>query len=489
MIDLDYTVASRKVNNKIKKRIEYQTWLNYENLTPADKIHVKSQFGGFVGKTGSLGLSTNNPDDQNDPKTMNIINSYKFLESTKHYNMPDLDSLLIDLVSASKDHFSQAEEQNIDKSTDELWLKFMKDIQNPETQLLLKSIGQYTLSNSTFGWQLASSNLMRIRAQMPSATFVQTRRQWHDKYRRRVLPNAQKIGVIVPINKSSYRNLDDKKNIMKQYGYNDDVSYNDLSVQQKDFIDVTSVAGEGVAFRLMVYYDVSQTELIDPNGEDIWNDTVGFDNNMTGHLNKAAIRSKANSYNGDEDLVQKLYNNENGNIQLLTKALAQGISERYPDISTSLPLGNNEHAYEKCYHDMIERLADKLIEEKCKIVKKENREQGITIVTTIVLCLTKVSPTIVATKLANNELTEDSYFELRTIINTITLLIRKYLPKNESNKLIYEMEIPILNSVDELLNMIGMDRSQVKPTPKTTSENTIQEIKENFYQYLNRLNQ
>lgn len=488
MIKLDYTVASKKFNNKIKKTWEDQTWLNYQNLQPRDKETIKSQFGGFISKTGSVGMSTVKPEDANNPKTKNIINSWKYLESTGNYEMPSLQQMLEDLASAQKDIMTKDDKDRIGKSTDEMWLKFMKEIQKPETQLLLKSFGQYSLADSTFGWKLAESNIIRIRAQKPDATFVQTRKQWHDKFKRRVVPNATKIGVMIPLNNSSYLNQQDKANTMKKVGYKDDVSYNDLSRQQKDYIDISSVEGTAKSFMLMAYYDVSDTVLIDPNGEDIWADTVGFDNNLTGHLNKAAIDYKVSQGVGSAEDVAKIYHNEEGDVKALSIALAEGIKTEYPEVQTMLPRTDNANAYKKCYSDMLERLADKLIEEKSKIVKKENRAQGVAIASTIVMCLTRVAPEQVAKKLANNELTESSYFELRSIINGIIGLMRKNMPKQESKRYnLTEADLPMLGSVDELLNMMGMTRDDVQKTKEQTVE-SVEQIKENFYNLFNRIN-
>ena len=142
-IKLEYTVASRKVNNKIKKIEEIQTWINYENLLPADKINLRSKFGGVINQRSankSIGYSTNNPEDKENPKTVTIINTLKYLESTGNYEIPSIDSILIDMVSASKDILTDKDKEEISKSTDELWLKFMQDIQNPEMQTLLKNI-------------------------------------------------------------------------------------------------------------------------------------------------------------------------------------------------------------------------------------------------------------------------------------------------------------------------------------------------------------
>lgn len=490
-IKLEYTVASREINNKFKK--EKQAWINYKNLIGGDKTILKNKFGGYSNPykpNSSLGYATTDPEDKDNPQTKTIINTLKYLEKTGKYEVPDVNDVLIDMTAAFKDILSNKDKENITQSTDELWLKFMKDIQKPEIQELLKSIGQYSIADTTFGWQLASSNLMRIKAQRQDATFLQTRKQWYDRYRRKVKRSAKPIGVLVPHNQLDGSEMS-KEDMMKLKGYGNDVKYSDLSVQQKNHIDVSIVAGKGKYFVLIAYYDVSDTELINPDEADIWAETAGFDNNLTGHLNSVALNSKARQLNISPEEIGKIYN-EKGDIKKLAEALAKGISKHYPDVPIMLPKKFNENAYLKCYSDMLYKLSDKLIEEKCKVVRKENRAQGVLIASTIVMCLTKVSPETVARQLANNELTEESYFEVRNVINAITSLIRFNLPKLETKYNLHEMEIPVLKSVDELLNMMGMDRSDVKPTPKEELDNSNEEIsslKENFFKIFNQIKQ
>lgn len=488
MIKLLYTVASQKFNNKIKRTWEDQTWLNYKNLLPNDVEYLKKNFNALV-RTDNISLSTTEPNNPRNKKTENIINSLKYLESTGNYVMPKINDIMVELIASTKDIITPQDKTDIKQSTDALWIKFMKEIQKPEMQLLLKSIGQYSLKDTSLGWQLSANNLVRILAQKPDATFVQTRNQWFQKYQRRVLPNATKIGVMVPVN-NKYENL--SKNIddlMRSVGYGPNVSYNDLSTQQKDYLTILnrSKNSQAKSFALKAYYDVSDTELINPNDVDKWADEVGFDNNLTAHLNKHAVDYMAKMGGKTPDDIVKIYNNEEGNIELLTKCLAKGIESNYPEVGISLPKTPNKNAYEKCYVDMISRLADKLIEDVGKIVKKENREEGVSIATTIVLCLTKVSPERVALKLKNNDLTEKSYFELRNIINDIIKIIRNNLPTMENKKHINEFTIPTLNSVDELLNMMGMTRDDVRKTEDSNEEN-IDNLKENFYNFYNRIN-
>lgn len=496
MIKLDYGVGGQRVFDKFKKSEIFKHWLNFYNLREEDKQYLTIHCDALMKKDKSIALSTQAPNNPNDKKTKNIIDAYEYLASTNFYEMPPLKDIIFELKHAINDAVSTKDMQNTEKANDEMWLSFIKEIQKPEIQLLLKSFGQYSLANSTFGWKLAQENIFRVRSQKPDATFLQTRLQWRDKFRRNVLPNAQKVVILIPFIDSKQPNGDDLQQTMKLSGYKDDDKYNDLSKQQKDYVYITARGDDASSYRYVAYYDVSDTVLIDPNGPDIWAEEVGFDNNLTGHLNQAALDYKAtHGANGSssEDIA-KIYNNEEGDVKALATALAQGIQNTYQEIPTLLPKTNNKNAYVKCYIDMIEALSDKLIEEHSKIVRQENRKLGVSIASTIVLCMTKVSPETVAKKLANDQLTDQSYFELRNVVNTILKLINRNLPKQES-KSINEMEIPTLNSVDELLSMIGMTRKDVKPTNMTDEESFLENrtsnkeaIKENFYNLFNRIN-
>lgn len=498
MIRLDYMPAGQRVFDRFTKKEKFLHWLNFNNLRDEDKIYLKNHCDALIKKNGTVGISTTNPNNPNDKKTKNIIDAYEYLQSTGLYEMPELKDIIFELKHAITDAVSTKDMQNTEKANDELWLKFMKEIQKPEIQLLLKSIGQYSLANSAFGWKISSENIARVQSQKPDATFLHTRLQWRRKFNRDVVPNAQKVVLLVPLINGKYINQDDLKNTMSQIGYKDNVSFNDLSKQQKDHVEITTRGDDAISYKYLAYYDVSDTVLNDPNGRDIWAEEVGFDNNLTGHLNKAAIEYKARNSNGEasQEDIEKLYNNEEGDVKSLAIALAQGIQKNYPSVPTLLPKSDNRNAYVKCYSDMIEKLADQIIEDDSKIVRQENRTLGVSIASTIVLCLTRVSPETVARKLANDELTDQSYFELRNVINKIIRLIQVNMPKQESKKYINEMNIQMLDSVDELLSMMGMTRKDIKQTNMNDKNETFKEnkmskketIKENFYNLFNRIN-
>ncbi|MBR6516369.1 MAG: hypothetical protein IKT40_05890 [Bacilli bacterium] len=498
MVRLDYMVGGQRVFDRFKKKEKFLHWLNFFNLRKEDKEYLVKNCDALMKKDGSLGISTQSPNNPNDVKTQHIIKAYDYLTQVGIYEMPPLCDMLFELKHAITDAVSTKDMQNAEKANDEMWLQFMKELEKPETQLLLKSFGQFSLANSTFGWKLSQDNIFRARSQKPNVTFLQTRQQWRQRYGRDVRPGAEKITLLIPlISNRGGQSSDDLKKTMTQVGYKDNVKFGDLSHQQKDHVEITSRGGDAATYRYIAYYDVSDTVLIDPNGEDIWANEVGFEDNLVGKLNQAALDYKAKNSDGTSSAedIKKIYNNEEGDIKLLTNALAQGISNNYPQIPTMLPKSDNVNAYTKCYTDMIRNLADLLIEEDSKIVREENRSMGVQIAVTFVLCLTRVSPEQVANKLANNELTDQSYFELRNIINTIINLINRNMPKLESKKHLNEMGYKTLSSVDEMLAMMGMSKKDVKPTYSQEDETFMEcenkekeSIKESFYNLFNRMN-
>lgn len=489
MKQLEYAAKGRFAKNKITNKVEKQIWVNFYNLDPADASELKTRFKAMESKKGGPGnvsMVTNNPTVQNNPKNIKLKAAFDYLAQTGKYEMPSWDLFLYELEGADKDIITTQDAKDIDKSTDELWAQFMREIKDPKTQELLKSMGQYTLSQSAYGWKISARNLIRVRAQKPDATFVQTRNQWKNKYGRKVIPTATRIGIQVPLS-SANSDAAAKRSHMKSLGWGDNVSMADLTQQQKDQVDIGSRGRDASYFTTIAYYDVSDTELINPNGPDKWAEEAGFDNNLTGHLNPTALSDIARSRNISQDEANELYHNENGDVKALAKALAVSIDASDLGVSTALPSTDNENAYRDCLIRMVAWCADKLIEKNCKIVKSENRKQGCAVATTIVLCLCKVCADKVAYGLNNGDLTEQSYYELKNVINRIISMINAGMPKNESITL-YEMEIPMLDSVDQLLSMMGMTVDDVrKDDMQIESKKQKKVLKEEFDSMLNRM--
>ena len=112
-------------------------------------------------------------------------------------------------------------------------------------------MGMYTLTQDAYGWQYSYKNIMRVRAQKPDATFVQTRTQWRNKFGRKVLPNATPIGVQVPFGSTSDSSSRDSE--MKSLGYDNSVSFRDLTQQQKDRVDIGARLRDAKYFTNIVF--------------------------------------------------------------------------------------------------------------------------------------------------------------------------------------------------------------------------------------------
>jgi hypothetical protein len=267
--------------------------------------------------------------------------------------------------------------------------------------------------------------------------------------------------------------------------------YKDLSRGQKDFIDVKRRSGDAERYTWIGVYDVSQTVLQDGE-DDIFNTAAGFKNNLTGELNNKAIADKmANGEFANQEDVNKIYHNENGNVKQIVDALSRGIQNNFPDIKFYLPKStSSEEDFLRSFKDMVMKLADRLIEDKAKIVKQENRQEGIKATLIAVSILTRLNPREVAVSLSTEEFVPRYYYEIREIVNNIISLINKNLPKQENIMRINELQIPYLDSTEELMDMLNVNQEnmETKQEQFDAKEKQMADIKENIYKQLNKLN-
>lgn len=275
---------------------------------------------------------------------------------------------------------------------------------------------------------------------------------------------------------------------MRSVGYDPSVSFDSLSTQQKDHIIVTTIYHTGRGFEHKVYYDISDTEVISGE-EDKWSNEVGFDNNFTGHLNQKAmddVSSQGTTYDGVD--ASEIYNREQGNPQFLNSAIVKGIRNKYPEINPVVN-GSPIVAFEK----NVMNLANYLLETKSKIVKQENRNLGVKIITAFVLAFSKLQPERVLTNLGQDIMSREAYLELRDRINDIMRLLNNSMIRKENIMNINE-SLPYLQSVDQMLDLMGIDQKSVEQHNEQgfaveSKEEKIANIKESFMKTLNRLNE
>lgn len=486
---LEYTVASTFQKNKFTNQQQKQGWINLKNLDPTDAITLNKQFHGLQKSANSIAFCVTRPNVATDVRTKNLASAYEYLASTQNYEMPKFEEILTDLGDVMSDLVTNSEFKQTEMNTDKMWLEFMKMLEDPKIQELLRSMGQYNLAKDAYGWKISFHNIQRVLATKPDATFVQTRNNWKNLFGRRLKKDATRLILLVPL-KNNTATADDKRKTMDRLGFSKDTDYSMLTTQQKQSVDNFSSTRDATYFIRMPYYDVSDTELINPNGHDKWSEEEGYDNNMTRHLNKAALLNAGGDVPQEER--EKIYNNENGDLKLLATTLANGIKRKYPSVRVSLPRQDNEDAYAMCYKEMVSNLADYLIENKAKIAKAENRTQSIKIVSLFVLCFTHVCADDVLVGLKNDVLTDKAYLELRTIINDIIWLLNTNTNMSESKGYIME-KFKTLDSLDQMLSMMGMTRNDVKKDEEQLRMESLEKerktIKEQFDKMMNRIKQ
>lgn len=483
-IRLKYSVDGQLGTNMITKKPVRRAWINFKNLLPED-IEAIKQFAKPKERDGEIAMSTDKPSTWDAPATVPIVKTLEYLQSTGRYAMPSIEDLMQELKMGLKNIVSSDEMKAAKQSIDELWMDFIKRLDDPEMQSLVKSISPYYMGDSTYGWKLALNNAMKIKKEIPDATFVQTAKQWQDEFNRRVNDDATPLVILVPKDKTIYT----MQQAMDNAGYRKGTQTSDLSPQQNQYLKVTARAGtaEG-GYKYVKVYDISQTTVKDGH-EDLFNTKAGFKNNLTGELNDVAIQDKIKNGYGNKEAVDALYHNENGNPMLLSKALYNAISQEYPDIKMYLPKDNAPlEDFERAFQDMIMKIADRLIEEKGKIVREQNRQVGIKSTLTAILILTRLNPQKVASDIGNSDFDPKFYFQLRDIINEIVNMINKNLPKLENKNMIEEMQIPYIQSVEELMNILGVDDSieNMEESYKQKQE-TINQLKEGFFRTFNKI--
>lgn len=497
-IELMYTIDYTQPKKFMGKSVKGKCWINFKNLINDaenginDRSLVSMKFTGLT-KGNNVSFSTTNPEDPNNPDTAKIIQVYQYILNTNRYEMPSLDVIMDELVHAKNDNITKQDAKEVEDNADAMFIEFMKKINEPETQLLLKSIGQYQMATDTYGWRLSCDNLIRVRTQNPAATFLQTRKQWYEKFNRKVDVNGKRIIVIVPSHDMEDLSLDDVTKTMREIGYPDTVFFNDLSTQQRHHVIIMTRYHLGRGFKPMPFYDVSDTYVMEGK-EDIWTNEVGFDNNLTGHLNQRAmddIDSRIQSGEGD---LKDIYNQEEGNVEFLNSALVRGIRNKYPKVK----IVETGHA-ELDFTQNLRNLADYLLETKSKMLRQEHRDTAIEIIVGFVFAFTKLNVQKVVRGLNNQILTDEGYLEVRNRINDIMRLLNDSMIRKEN---VYFGELleslPYLKSVDQLLKMIGVnpedvpseDELQMSETQyvESINNNMRDSIIENFQKIFNRIN-
>lgn len=243
----------------------------------------------------------------------NIVNFIAHLSGTKHgfYTRESI----VGLESSIKGRISEAPskadydlaEQRIVNNVDEL----LQKIQNPENIKVMGLVGGSSVQGNSLslqdakaaGWKISSTrNQIQIKGQLPNATFVTNAWTWENVFNR-TINDKTLFAIIKKPRNDKKKDINALNRAAGQLGYFDP---SNPSMQPIDLFKAARKAGNlssqqqaAVKFLANIFnsdsasyisekvYDVSNTTL-KPGMKDVWNEEVGYADNIQGLPNAAA---------------------------------------------------------------------------------------------------------------------------------------------------------------------------------------------------------
>lgn len=186
------------------------------------------------------------------------------------------------------------------KTAIEYWKKYLETLNDPETVKIIEAYSSLPLTDKIYGHTLSRKNAMLIRSVNNEASFILPLSGWR-QLNRGVKRGAKQY--VIYIRTGSDSQIAEIKDIIKQIGWGN-VPYDDLPPQVQKEVDIRSNGKASGIFKPIYEYDISDTYLF-PGQPDIFNQTVGLKNNLTGELNDLA-KSEVMAASDNKPDVDKL---------------------------------------------------------------------------------------------------------------------------------------------------------------------------------------
>jgi len=421
--------------------------------------------------------------------------------SQRGYKVPTVDELKAQTedraTKANLDPITPEDKANAKEKYDDLIVKILTNLNNPDTQKLISNISKFRImpdiTDSAFGHIFSAKNALRALAVKPDATFLATRTQWETKYGREVKPGATKIILYVNIGGGNF----DASKAEKQLGVSKDVAYQSAQMQHK--FDITAKSEDSSSFTGMpkVYYDISDTVLIpgaDTDGSlsqmDKVVDQPGLMDNIRGILNQAAIEMKGVSLSPEDKAKIGAKDTTNKNVMVFAKVLnSMRVEPEFKGLTDQLIKldPNNDMSVLKVIREYFMNVAFGRA--------SSDRELKSNIATTGILSMLEVAPTALAQLLKTNEtsllsLTKaefvtvfDQVMKLDRIISSPNVVDTTKGVTNEAD----DLNERSIKSPEDLINLFGHTLDDLKDGDKNTEDKT-DAIMNEFYNVYNKIN-
>lgn len=300
--------------------------------------------------------------------------------------------IIEDVTRTVKHKITGAACSNAIKSAYDLWKEFCEKLGSNEVQELIKNLSISYDEDSIIDHRLSTANKLRALGQARkygmNITYLATAANWRMMFNRKIDPSANPIFLIVPwVNTVGKK---DVKNLAANQGISDPDT---MSAQQylEAFVRANAInlpQGYGWA----VYYDVSETSLIE--GEpDTYNNDIGFENNLNGTPNAYTRAAMGMSNTNNQELSNALYNGEQLNTNRALSATQ--IAAQSMNTEVVNPQGDNENAKLYAIKQMIMKMAEYCVVKQGRIIKPENANPIIAYITAWVMLCMKMNPAII----------------------------------------------------------------------------------------------
>lgn len=201
--------------------------------------------------------------------------------------------------------------REVKNSAIEYWQKYLETLNDPETIKIIEAYSSLPLTDKVYGHTLSRKNAMLIRSVNNDATFILPLKEWR-KLNRGVKRGAKQYVIYIPT--GTPEQIADVKDVIKNLGWGN-MPYDDLPTQVQKEVDIKTNGLANNLFKPVYEYDISDTYLF-PGQPDIFSQTLGLKNNLTGELNDLAKSEvMANSENAPKpDEIMKRRTIEANNL-------------------------------------------------------------------------------------------------------------------------------------------------------------------------------
>jgi hypothetical protein len=231
-----------------------------------------------------------------------------YLLKTGKYNNDEIMHLTDEAYARSGNGATRGDKvkkyREVKNSAIEYWQKYLKTLNDPETVKLIEAYSSLPLTDKSYGHIISRKNAMLIRSVDNNASFILPLKGWRD-LNRGVKRGAKQYVIYIPA--GSPEQIAEVKDIIKKIGWGN-MPYDELPPQVQKEVDIKSNGIASAIFKPVYEYDISDTYLF-PGQPDIFNQTLGLKNNLTGELNDLAkaevLGNSENAPKLDELMVKR----------------------------------------------------------------------------------------------------------------------------------------------------------------------------------------